>query len=96
MPKTHAKVNQDLVEVCFSLEVAQLPDYELNQFLSDLLKIGTNLNSSKTSYDEAMNKLTSGNGNILKKIENLKKLGAKTKKQLPQNIIDRANSDEDN
>ena len=43
-----------------------------------------------------MNKLTSGNGNILKKIENLKKLGAKTKKQLPQNIIDRANSDEDN
>ena len=65
-------------------------------FLSDLLKIGTNLNSSKTSYDEAMNKLTSGNGNILKKIENLKKLGAKTKKQLPQNIIDRANSDEDN
>ncbi|MEJ6794699.1 MAG: DNA recombination protein RmuC [Flavobacteriales bacterium] len=65
-------------------------------FLSDLLKIGANLNSSKTSYDEAMNKLTSGNGNILKKIENLKKLGAKTKKQLPQNIIDRANSDEDN
>ena len=65
-------------------------------FLSDLLKIGANLNSSKTSYDEAMNKLTSGNGNILKKIENLKKLGAKTKKQLPQNIIDRSNSDEDN
>ena len=65
-------------------------------FLSDLLKIGANLNSSKTSYDEAMNKLTSGNGNILKKTENLKKLGAKTKKQLPQNIIDRANSDEDN
>ena len=65
-------------------------------FLSDLLKVGANLNSSKTSYDEAMNKLTSGNGNILKKIENLKKLGAKTKKQLPQNIIDRANSDEDN
>jgi DNA recombination protein RmuC len=65
-------------------------------FLNDLLKIGANINSSKTSYDDAMNKLTSGNGNIVRKIENLKKLGAKTKKQIPQNIIDRANSDEDN
>ncbi len=65
-------------------------------FLNDLVKIGNNLNNSKESYDDAMNKLTSGNGNIIKKIENLKKLGAKTKKQLPQKIIDRANSNEDN
>ena len=65
-------------------------------FLNDLLKIGANINSSKASYDDAMNKLTSGNGNIVRKIENLKKLGAKTKKQIPQKIIDRANSDENN
>ena len=65
-------------------------------FLNDLVKIGNNLNSSKASYDDAMNKLTTGNGNIIKKIENLKKLGAKTKKELPQKILDRAKTDENN
>lgn len=65
-------------------------------FMSDLIKIGKNLKSSQDSYQEAMNKLVDGRGNIIKKVENLKKLGAKTKKSLPQNIIDRANNNEDN
>lgn len=65
-------------------------------FLADLIKIGKNLKSSQDSYQEAMNKLVDGRGNIIKKVENLKKLGAKTKKNLPQNIIDRANNNEDN
>ena len=43
-----------------------------------------------------MNKLVDGNGNIIKKVENLKKLGAKTKKSLPKNIIERSITDEDN
>jgi len=60
-------------------------------FVQDLIKIGKALNSSQESYQNAMNKLSSGRGNMIKKIENLKKLGAKTKKSLPQNIIDRAN-----
>ena len=65
-------------------------------FVQDLIKVGKSLKSSKDSYEDAMNKLTEGKGNIIKKIENLKDLGAKTKKNLPQNIIDRANQDEDN
>lgn len=65
-------------------------------FVQDLIKVGKSLKSSKDSYEDAMNKLTEGRGNIIKKIENLKDLGAKTKKSLPQNIIDRANQDEDN
>jgi DNA recombination protein RmuC len=65
-------------------------------FVQDLIKVGKSLKTSKDSYEDAMNKLTDGRGNIIKKIENLKDLGAKTKKSLPQNIIDRANKDEDN
>ena len=65
-------------------------------FVQDLIKVGKSLKSSKDSYEDAMNKLTEGRGNIIKKIENLKDLGAKTKKSLPQNIIDRANNNEDN
>ena len=65
-------------------------------FVQDLIKVGKSIKSSKNSYEDAMSKLTEGRGNIIKKIENLKDLGAKTKKSLPQNIIDRANDDEDN
>ena len=65
-------------------------------FVQDLIKVGKSIKSSKDSYEDAMSKLTEGRGNIIKKIENLKNLGSKTKKSLPQNIIDRANQDEDN
>ena len=64
-------------------------------FVSDLLIVGKSLKSSQDSYEEAMNKLVEGRGNIIKKVENLKTLGAKTKKSLPQKILDRASSEED-
>jgi len=63
-------------------------------FVSDLLNVGKTLKSSQASYEEAMNKLVVGRGNIIKKVENLKKLGAKTKKTLPSKLLDRAQSDE--
>ena len=63
-------------------------------FVSDLLNVGKSLKSSQISYEEAMNKLVEGRGNIIKKVENLKKLGAKTKKNLPGKLIDRANIEE--
>lgn len=65
-------------------------------FVQDLLKVGSSIKNSKESYDSAMNKLIEGRGNIIKKIENLKELGAKTKKSLPQKLIDRAIDNEDN
>lgn len=64
-------------------------------FVSDLLSVGKSLKSSQDSYQEAMNKLVDGRGNIIKKVENLKALGAKTKKSLPQKIVDRASFDDE-
>ena len=63
-------------------------------FVSDLLNVGKSLKTSQASYEEAMNKLVEGRGNIIKKVENLKKLGAKTKKTLPSTLLDRADSEE--
>lgn len=63
-------------------------------FVADLLNVGKSLKSSQSSYEEAMNKLVEGRGNIIKKVENLKKLGAKTKKTLPSKLLDRAQLDE--
>jgi DNA recombination protein RmuC len=59
-------------------------------FVQDLVKVGKSINTSKDSYDAAMNKLVDGRGNLITSVEKLKKMGAKAKKSLPQNIIDRA------
>lgn len=52
-------------------------------FADDLDKIGTHLDRASKSYDDARGKLTSGRGNLLNRVETLKKLGAKSAKSLP-------------
>ena len=63
-------------------------------FVSDLVKVGNKIKDSKTEYDNAMSKLVDGSGNLINRVENLKKMGAKAKKSLPDNILQRANNDE--
>ena len=58
--------------------------------MSDLIDVGKKLKSTQKSYEDSMNKLTEGRGNLISKVENLKTLGAKASKNLPQNLIDRA------
>jgi DNA recombination protein RmuC len=41
-----------------------------------------------------MNKLSEGNGNLIVSVEKLKKMGAKAKKSLPENIAKRVGIDE--
>jgi DNA recombination protein RmuC len=59
-------------------------------FVGDLTKVGKKMDEAKTEYKGAMNKLVEGRGNLITSVEKIKKLGAKAKKALPQNIIDRA------
>jgi len=64
-------------------------------FVSDLVRIGNKIKDTKTEYESAMNKLVDGKGNLISSVERLKKMGAKAKKSLPENIVARAiNSDE--
>lgn len=62
--------------------------------LADLIKIGKRIDDSKTEYGLAMNKLFEGNGNLIVSVEKLKKMGAKAKKSLPENIAKRVGIDE--
>ena len=62
-------------------------------FVADLIKIGKKIDESKVEYQGAMNKLVDGKGNLITSVEKLKKMGAKAKKALPDNILNRANSD---
>jgi len=48
-------------------------------FLKDMEDIGRHIGSTQKAYDGAFNKLKEGSGNMINKIENLKKLGAKVK-----------------
>lgn len=64
-------------------------------FVVDLVKIGNKIKDTKTEYDSAMNKLVDGKGNLISSVERLKKMGAKAKKSLPENIISRANLNND-
>ncbi len=63
-------------------------------FIEDLSDIGKRLDQSKTSYRKAMNKLHEGQGNIVKRIENIKELGAKASKSLPDNLLDSAEDEQ--
>ena len=59
-------------------------------FVADLIKIGKKIDESKVEYQGAMNKLVDGKGNLITSVEKLKKMGAKAKKALPDNILNRA------
>jgi len=63
-------------------------------FVNDLVKIGKKMDEAKTEYQGAMNKLFDGKGNLISSVERLKKMGAKAKKSLPENILKRAEIDE--
>jgi DNA recombination protein RmuC len=63
-------------------------------FVSDLIKIGKRMDEAKAEYGNAMNKLVEGKGNLITSVEKLKKMGAKAKKALPDNIINRAETNE--
>lgn len=51
-------------------------------FVEEMQGIGTHLQRTQTSYDKAMNRLTSGRGNLIKRAENMRELGLKPKKLL--------------
>ena len=63
--------------------------------VKDLTGIGKKIDAAKTDYSSAMNKLVEGSGNLVKRVENLKKMGAKAKKSLPESIIKRARESDD-
>ena len=59
-------------------------------FVDDLIGLGNKMRDSQRAYEAAMNKLHQGTGNLVKRSEDLKKLGAKATKAIPQTLIDRS------
>lgn len=61
-------------------------------FIDDLQKIERAIDQTRSAYDAAFNKLSSGKGNLVKRAADLKTLGAKAQKNLPDSLIDKSRS----
>jgi DNA recombination protein RmuC len=57
-------------------------------FINDLKKIGDHIDRSKDAYNDAFSKLSAGNGNLIGRVETLRKLGAKSTKVIDQKFIE--------
>ncbi len=72
------------------MEIARLSGEMYDKFIGfmyDMEGIGKNIRQSQDAYDKAINKLSSGRGNLSITAEKIKKLGARTGKQLDQKFI---------
>jgi DNA recombination protein RmuC len=57
-------------------------------FVESMEDVGAGLKKANQNYEKAMGQLSTGKGNAIKKAEELKALGADTKKQFPDRLID--------
>lgn len=81
------------------LEIARLSGSLYDKFvgfLTDMESIGRNIRQSHDAYDKAMNKLSTGAGNLANTADKIKKLGAKTTKQIDRKFLDPALLDDSN
>ena len=52
--------------------------------LEDINKIGDSINTLQTNYSNAVNKLSTGKGNLISRVENIRKLGIKNSKSIQE------------
>ncbi len=57
---------------------------------NDLEEVGKKIEATQIAYKGAMNKLMEGKGNLIRRVEAIKGLGAKTKKNLPDSVVKNA------
>jgi DNA recombination protein RmuC len=57
-------------------------------FLGDMGELGTRLGKARESYEGAMGKLSTGKGNLIRQVEQLKEMGAKTGKSIPHGLLE--------
>jgi DNA recombination protein RmuC len=63
-------------------------------FVQDMEKLGNKQRESLSTYEAAMNKLSSGSGNLMRSAEKLKAMGAKAKKSIDRKYLDTLEEDD--
>lgn len=57
-------------------------------FVESMQEIGQRIRQTQESYDEAMGRLSEGRGNVIRQVEMLRELGAKSSKSLPGDLAE--------
>lgn len=65
-------------------------------FVADLEKLGSQMETTQKTYDAAMNKLSTGRGNILKRAEKMRKLGLQPTKRISPKLLGGDENEETN
>ena len=64
-------------------------------FLTSLTNVGTHMERTQKSYDDALKQLKTGSGNLVGQAQKLKELKVDAKKEIPQTIIDETDLSEE-
>ncbi|MCA6394653.1 MAG: DNA recombination protein RmuC [Cytophagales bacterium] len=64
-------------------------------FTEDLIEMGNQLKRTQSSYEGAMNKLSTGKGNLVGSVEKIRLLGLKPTKTIDQRLVERADDNSD-
>lgn len=76
--------NQNAQEI--ARKAADLYD-KIVSFIETLQEVGDHLKKSTDKYEAAMKSLSTGKGNVIRRIEEFKQLGVKGKKAVPQELL---------
>ena len=81
-----------------ALEIARQSGALYDKFqglIMDLIDLGKKMDTMKDRYGDLMRKLHLGKGNLVSSVERIKRLGANTTKSLPQQLLDRADDEDE-
>jgi DNA recombination protein RmuC len=87
--------NQSSNQLKLIEETGRLHD-KIVGFMESFDQVGFRMKQAAVEYDEARNKLVEGTGNVLKRTQDLKVLGAKVKKELPAQLANEGNYNHEN
>jgi DNA recombination protein RmuC len=66
---------------------------KLRLFVESMEKLGKQMDTARTTFDEAMNRLVRGKGNVISQAARLPALGISVKKKIPRTVTDMADMD---
>ena len=79
----HERQNKNAEKI--AAEAGRLHDHFV-LFAQSLEDVGKHLQKAQGAYDKTFERLNTGRGNLLKRVANLKTLGAKTSKDIPEHL----------
>jgi DNA recombination protein RmuC len=78
--------NKNILEI--ARQAGDLYD-KFSGLIEDLILVGRRMKDADAAYEGAMQKLHTGRGNLMSRVENIRKLGIKTSKQVNKSLLDR-------